>query len=101
MNCKAYVAVNERTGIWYAGEKLMEAIRAIAKPIDFGAYGLPDPDLPGLSFFEIGNSQELRNFIIAQKVNSTIAIGSIDNHPRIIKARLEARAEDLVLEEVG
>lgn len=97
----AYVAINESTGGCYDGKLLTETVNAIARPIDFKAYGLPEPNLPELGFFEFGTSTPLMDIIIVQEANSTLAIGSKNRNLRLTKAMLETHAKNLRLEAVA
>jgi len=101
MNNRWYAAVNEGDGRPYSPENLMNAIGSIANPFDFRKYGVKPIELPNVHFFEtIGG----RNVLAVQVVEGPcphlqVIITSEDNHPRIIKARLEARAKGLKLAE--
>ena len=98
INCRGYVAVDETTGMLYDHKQLMGAVHAIATPIDFDKYEIPPPAEPGIDFFEFGNLSRLLDIIVTQEATGTVIIGSNNRHPRVIKARLETHAKNLILE---
>jgi len=99
---KMYVAVDETTGSLYNNEQLIEAITAIAKPIDFKRRdGIQFSGGPKFSFFEIIDPNGLTYIISTNDFNRHVGISPYDRTAHLIKSNLEALGVSLRLEELN